>query len=104
MPATVIRNAASLFQLGHDSFQCRQPFIDKAMIIGGAEYALGTAEQAAIMFVPGQRAIGFERVDDLRHIMEQAACDIEKASHEKWTIVICKKHRLLPRQREIFSC
>src|SRR5258708_22816854 len=48
MPAPDIRNAASLFQLGHDSFQSRQPFIDKAMSIGGSENSPATPEQPAI--------------------------------------------------------
>jgi hypothetical protein len=53
VPAPNIRNTASLLQLRHDTFQRWQPFVDKMMIVGGAEYALGAAEQATIMFVPG---------------------------------------------------
>src|ERR1700730_10335420 len=70
MAAPDIRNAATLLQLRHDTIQRRQPFVDKVMIVGGAEDALGTAEQAAIVFVPGQRPIRLERADNLRHIME----------------------------------
>ena len=51
MPAANVCNAATMLQLRHDTFQRRQPFVDKMMIVGGAEYALGTAEQTAIMFV-----------------------------------------------------
>src|ERR1700676_865924 len=37
MAAPDIRNAATLLQLRHDTIQRRQPFVDKVMIVGGAE-------------------------------------------------------------------
>jgi hypothetical protein len=54
------------------------------MVIGGAEYALGAAEQTAIMFMPRHRAVRPERVDDLGHILKQPLAISKKPAMKNW--------------------